>query len=323
MKSFNVLVTGAAGYLGRETVKKLCADKSFATVIATDIQDNPIGFEKLNCQYLKADIRDPKMTKIFKQYHIDTVIHLASIVTPPKGMKRDFIHSVEIGGTQNILDCALKAAVKKIIVTTSGASYGYYQDNPEWIVETDEIRGNAEFAYSHHKKIIEEMLAEYRENHPELEQLIFRPGTILGKTTKNQITDLFEKRFVMGIKGSKTPFVFIWDQDLVNCFVKGIKDEKSGVYNMAGDGAVNLRDIAKELKKPFLEIPPSIIKGALSVLHRFGLTQYGPEQINFLRYRPVLLNKKLKEEFGYTPEKTSLETFRYYLDQKKCHEVSL
>jgi len=46
------------------------------------------------------------------------------------------------------------------------------------------------------------------------------------------------------------------------------------------------------------------------------LSQYGPEQINFLRYRPVLANDHLKEEFGYVPRLTSEEVFRLYWEAK-------
>ena len=51
----------------------------------------------------------------------------------------------------------------------------------------------------------------------------------------------------------------------------------------------------------------------LALLKPLGLTQYGPEQVNFLRYRPVLDNRRLKEEFGYVPKKTSAEVFAFYL----------
>lgn len=48
---------------------------------------------------------------------------------------------------------------------------------------------------------------------------------------------------------------------------------------------------------------------ALAVARPLGLSQYGPEQVRFLQYRPVLANEALKRDFGYTPEKTSAETF--------------
>ena len=33
----------------------------------------------------------------------------------------------------------------------------------------------------------------------------------------------------------------------------------------------------------------------------------GPEQVAFLRYRPVLSNRRLKEEMGYVPQRTTAE----------------
>jgi UDP-glucose 4-epimerase len=48
-----------------------------------------------------------------------------------------------------------------------------------------------------------------------------------------------------------------------------------------------------------------------------GVTQYGPEQVNFLRYRPVLSNRRLKEVLGYTPQKTTRDVFEFFLECRK------
>lgn len=313
-----VLITGAAGYLGSEVIKVISKDSRFEKIIGADVRDRPAYLDGLNFTYVKADVRDAGgMLRLMKEHQIDTVVHLASIVNPGKDSSRAFEYAVDVQGTQNVLDACIQTGVKKIIVTSSGAAYGYHKENAEWIDEKDPIRGNYEFAYSHHKKLVEEMLAAYRKSNPELKQLIFRPGTILGVTTKNQITNLFEKKIVMGIKGSKSPFVFIWDRDVVNCVVKGIIEDRDGIFNLAGDGALSLKEIAEILKKPYLPIPPGFLSGALGVLKKMSLTQYGPDQVNFLRYRPVLSNKRLKSEFGYIPEKTSRDTFLFYLEHKK------
>jgi len=59
-------------------------------------------------------------------------------------------------------------------------------------------------------------------------------------------------------------------------------------------------------------LPPSLLRAVLATLHPLGLTRYGPEQVDFLRYRPVLDNRRLKQELGYTPRKTSREVFDFY-----------
>ena len=152
---------------------------------------------------------------------------------------------------------------------------------------------------------------------PQMKQFVFRIGSVLGINVNNLITDMFKKPIVTGIRGSNAPFVFIWDEDLVNILLEGITSEKPGQYNVAGDGAVNLPDIAKKLKKKYISIPSKVVEKALVFLKGAGLSQYGPEQVKFLKYRPVLDNKKLKEVFGYTPKKTSLQVFNYYLDNRK------
>ena len=51
----------------------------------------------------------------------------------------------------------------------------------------------------------------------------------------------------------------------------------------------------------------------LRVGRMLRLTVHGPEQVGFLRHRPVLANDALKRDFGFTPAKTSAEAFESYL----------
>jgi UDP-glucose 4-epimerase len=50
-----------------------------------------------------------------------------------------------------------------------------------------------------------------------------------------------------------------------------------------------------------------------------GISRYGPEQLDFLRYRPVLLNTAPKTRFGYMPKKTSAQAFDAYAAARQQH----
>ena len=314
----NVLITGAAGYIGHQLVQYL-SEKTNYTIIACDIRDDHPFKTFTNVTYLKMDIRSDDVLRILKESTVDVVVHLASIVTPGKKSNREFEYSVDVLGTKNILEACVQTDVKRIIISSSGAAYGYHPENSNWLTEENPIRGNEEFAYSYHKRLVEEMLAQYRKTHPELEQSIFRIGTILGKSVRNQITNLFDQRLLFGISGSDSPFVFIWDQDVVRCFAQAIDSEKTGIFNLAGDGALSINELGTLMAKRVVKIPGALVASGLFVLKRLKLSQYGEEQVRFLKYRPVLSNEKLKKQFGFTPEKTSLEVFEYYLKHKKLN----
>lgn len=310
-------MTGGAGYIGSTLIQYLLKTYPTWNVLATDIKPMPISIESSNFEFLTLDISDRNIViDTIQTWKPDSIVHLASILNPPPGMSEEVQWKIDVHGTKNVLDGAVYARTNQVIITSSGAAYGYHKENKEWIEESDPIRGHSAFVYSKHKREVEELLSEYRKIYPQLKQLILRPGTILGKTVNNLITDMFRKPFVMGILGHKSPFVFIWDEDVIQIIVKGIAENKEGSYNLAGDGALSLEEISRMIRKPYLPIPAFLLQSILWILRLFRLTQYGPDQIDFLRYRPVLANQQLKNVFGYTPKYNSKETFIAYLNAK-------
>jgi UDP-glucose 4-epimerase len=243
-----------------------------------------------------------------------TVVHLASVVAVGGDDRRDY--EIDVLGTRNVLEACLAAGVGHLIVTSSGAAYGYHADNPVPLRESDPLRGNEDFPYARNKREVEEMLARWRSDHPQLRQTVFRPCTVLGPTTNNQITALFERPVVTGLSGTATPFSLIADSDVVAALAQAVRTGKSGIYNLAGDGTLSLREIARLNGKPFVPIPPAAMKGALWLLYALGLTKLTAQNVKFIQYRPVLDNTRLKSEFGYSPALDARAVFERYRDER-------
>jgi UDP-glucose 4-epimerase len=312
-----VLVTGADGFLGRTVLAALCEQGGLEVLVALDVRDVPPDRRLMGVAYQQQDVRDARIAETIADHAIDTVVHLASIVTPGKDSKRAFEHSVDVGGTRNVLEACVANGVRHVVVSSSGAAYGYHADNPAWMTESQPLRGNAVFAYADHKRQVEEMLADYRARHPALAQTVLRIGTILGEHVDNQITALFEKKRLIAIRGSASPFVFVWDEDVTGAIAHALAGAPPGCYNLAGDGALTIHEIASRLGKRATDWPAGVLKTALSVGSALGVSRYGPEQLDFLRYRPVLLNTALKARFGYVPRKTSSEAFDAFVAARK------
>lgn len=305
-----VLVTGGSGFLGSSVVPGLVADGH--EVVSTDLRmpSAPVP----GARHLVMDVTSAtEVDGVLGSQRPEVVVHLASVVTPGKASSRELEHAVDVEGTRHVLDACLAHGVRRVVVSSSGAAYGYHADNGAahggWLTEDDPVRGNEEFAYSHHKRLVEEMLAELRREQPQLEQVVLRIGTILGERVDNQITALFRRPRLLKIRGSASPFVFVWDEDVVAVIERAVVSPVTGVFNVAGDGALTVDEIAARLGKPTLTLPEPLLRAALAVGKRLGVTRYGPEQTVFLQYRPVLDNTRLKEVFGYAPSRSSAEAF--------------
>lgn len=314
-----ILVTGAAGFIGRQAVAALAAQlPPDSRIIATDVRPPPVpadGADRVEARVL--DIRGPSLAELCADEGVDAVLHLAAVVNPPPGMDRAELQSIEVGGTRKLVDACLHTGVRQLVYTSSGAAYGYHADNPALLTEDDALRGNEIFAYADHKRRIEELLARVRLDHPALGQLVFRVSTILGPTVDNQITAMFERPVVIGVRGADTPFCFVWDADVVACLVHGLLAGRTGVFNLTGRGVMTLREIAHEMGGRYVALPEAWLRRGLALGHDRGWTGLGPEQVIFLKHRPVLSTARLEAEFGVVPRLSSREVFALYRDSRR------
>jgi len=302
-----VLVTGGSGYLGSLAVDALVGAGA-GPVVSVDV-DGPAKRRDEVVEVL-GDIRHLDLAGLIDRHDVTAVVHLAAIITPPVGMSRAELRDIEVSGTTRVVDACLDAGVEHLTVASSGAAYGYTPVNrlrPR--VESDPVPGHPRMAYARHKAEVEAFLARTRSQHPGLGQLVLRPGTVLGDGTDNRLAALFTRRVILGPTGTGVPFVFVWDRDVAAVIARGVTERVTGVYNLAGDGVLTLEDIAAIEARPYLRVPPLLMAAVLGVLSRARLSPYDPEEVDFLRYRPVLDNTAVKRAFPGLPRLTTAEVY--------------
>ena len=302
-----VLLTGASGYVGTLLGARLAALPD-VSVTGVDVRPRPGGVVPVRA----LDIRDPALAVLLRDQRIDAVVHLAAVLEPTRDRARDF--DIDVNGTRHVIAACVAAGVRHLTVTSSGAAYGYHADNPVPLGEEHALRGDAAFSYADHKRQVEALLAEARAKHPALGQLVLRVGPVVGAATRNQITALFHQRVLLAVRGYDAPFAFVWDEDLVAVLAHGVAHEVTGVFNVAGSGALTMREIGVLLEKPVLAVPAAVLRAALWAGRRLGVSRYGPEQVRFLQHRPVLSNAKLLREFGVPLRKTAREAFQTFAE---------
>lgn len=136
-----VLITGAAGYIGQQLLNQLAVQHPQWLLIAADIRPQNRAGMKLNIEPVLLDISQPAAVEdCVATWQPQAIVHLASVVTPPPGMSEAQLHAIDVGGTQALIQAAAAHGVEHLIVTSSGAAYGYDPQNAEWLDEDQPLR---------------------------------------------------------------------------------------------------------------------------------------------------------------------------------------
>ena len=116
-----VLVTGAAGQLGRWIVKEL-RNREYE-IKALDRKGFPKEPQFDGVETIYADIADP-LSVISAAAGCDAIIHTAAYTSPHNAQPAELMR-VNVIGTQNILEAAMAHGIKKTIITSSVGALGF------------------------------------------------------------------------------------------------------------------------------------------------------------------------------------------------------
>jgi len=121
MKIRNILITGAAGFVGSHLAERLLGEG----YRVTGIDNLATGVQKQvpkSVRFFKRDIRDPSIVSLFG--NIQAVFHLAA-KNCISDCQNDPVETTDINvrGTANVLEACRKANVSRVIVAESSALY--------------------------------------------------------------------------------------------------------------------------------------------------------------------------------------------------------
>lgn len=132
----NILITGAAGFIGSQLAYRLYKDGENVTLVdnfSYGSEDNLIFEDKdFRDEIYHKDIRDTEfMYELFKEKCFDTVYHIAAI-TPLPDCQNNPVEAVDVNvrGTVMMLDLVRKYGVKRMIFASTSAVYENNTDFP-------------------------------------------------------------------------------------------------------------------------------------------------------------------------------------------------
>lgn len=203
----NILVTGGAGFIGRETVEKFV--RRGYNVVAFDLAEqfarHADFFKELrdcgNLRLVSGSILDRTAVRA-AMLDAEVVIHLAAMLGVRKTEENRLgCLDININGTDNVLNACVMDGVRKIVFASSSEVYGEPTRNP--ILETDETKGKTVYAVS--KLAGEELIKGYHQLYQDLQYTIIRFFNTYGE---GQVAQFVLVRFVKNVLEGKNPVVY-------------------------------------------------------------------------------------------------------------------
>ena len=193
----NVLVTGGLGFIGSKVVLQLLKKNISVIVADIDIEKNrsklenninKIGKDKNLIKYEKLDITNyHNVEKIFQDYNLDSVIHLAYGIGTICEENPLLASKINIVGTTTIFEMIVKYKIRRLVFTSSETVYGANQEFfGNKAVTEDDFSGidNHFFTYGVMKLLNEFMAEKYIKRHG-CSIAYTRPSVVFGYGRQN------------------------------------------------------------------------------------------------------------------------------------------
>jgi len=322
-----VAVTGPTGTFGFGLVPLLQDDHRVARIVG--IARRPFdpaehGWTKM--AYRQGDVRDaPSLERAFEG--ADVVVHLAFLITGTAS--RATTREINVDGTLHAVRAAAAAGARRFVYASSVAAYGFHADNPVGMTEDWPVRPAEHLFYAQEKAELEHLLHDEIAAHPDLALYLVRPSIVVGPHTLGA-KDLLPGRLapvgrrLAGLVGRlpvpvpapvpDVPLQLVHEDDVGRALVQCIVGAgPPGAYNIAGDGVLSARDVARALGVLPLPLPAGVVRTAARAVAALPDLPFLPPATGWaeaVSHPSIMDTTKAKRELGWMPRHTGLEALQ-------------
>jgi UDP-glucose 4-epimerase len=327
-KGLTVAVTGPTGDIGRSFVRALDRSRDVARIVGMARRPfDPAAHGWKKVEYRRGDITDRGSVEALVE-GADVVVHLAFAIFGD----RETTQRVNLEGSRNVFEATVAAGVPRLVYASSVAAYGFHDENPQPLTEDVPPRGTERHYYSRQKAELEALLDALLAG-TELDAYVFRPCIVAGPEAPTLIEEipyvklggrvpgavrrLFDVMPILKpvIPDPGVPFQLVHHDDVASAMVAGTLGRgRPGVYNLAGDGAITVKDLADALGWYSIPVPDLAVDATAEVVARIPFAPAEASWIEAIR-TPVLMGTgKARRELRWRPKHDARETLRATVD---------
>jgi UDP-glucose 4-epimerase len=291
-----VAILGLRTFVGRELALRLAARA--VRVVGLDLRrpfglDDRVGFHRVDLTAPRADAR---IAEILEEERVEAVVHAAFRTDPTPDLELD--HEIDAVGSLHVMNACAAAKVRRLVVASTTMSYGPHPDNPNYLTEEHPLRGHPAAHAVRNRIEMEQLLADWRERHPDAEVTVLRTCWAIGPTFSNRVVRYFSLPVVPLPIGYDPLLQLVHEQDLLDAFDRALFASRPGVFNVVGSGVLPLSALFRLAGKRTIALPaPLLDRVALPASQ--GQTGDPPAAFfDYLRYLWVADGRRGWDAFG-------------------------
>jgi UDP-glucose 4-epimerase len=323
-EGLTVAVTGPTGEIGKPFIRALERSRSVKRIIGMarrpfDPRDH--GWRKT--EYRQGDVLDREAVDRLVA-GADVVVHLAFIVLQASDRTRD----INLEGSRNVFAAAVAAGAKRLVYTSSVAAYGFHDENPVPLTEDVPARGSDEFPYSAQKAELEGVLRETTDG-ADTDVYVFRPCIVagpdarmlveaipyvrLGDALPGAVRALFDQVPVLKpvLPDPGVRFQLVHHDDVAAALRAAVEGKGDpGVYNLAADGEMTMKDLADALGWYAVPVPELAVDATAEIVTRLPFVPAEAKWVQAGR-TPVLMDTaRARKALRWRPKHSTQETLK-------------
>lgn len=292
-----IAVTGGAGYIGSFLIQELLAKNHKVISIDNETTGNYRYLRILNNSNLtiiNGDVRDSKhLQKIFQ--NVDAIAHLAALPGLIQCMESpEEAVSINIFGTQNVLETAIKTNVQKVVFCSTAAVYGKPNKIP--VKETQSLHPMNLYGVT---KLTGEKILEYYYKNSKINTVSLRFGNVYGVGMYTKWNTVVPKFVELGLSGKPLSIFgdgnstrdFVHVEDICQAIILSLTNPKvkCDVFNV-GNECTTINGIANLVSEAIESITGIKVE-----------KQWLPPRVGETKEFAYNLSK-IKQKLGYKPE---------------------
>lgn len=319
-----VLVTGVSRFLGGHLAARLAANPDIDRVLGVDTVPPPRDLLRRmgRAEFVRADIRNPLISKVIEHAEVDTVVHASLSANPGSSGGRATMKEMNVIGTMQLLAACQKApTIRRMVLKSTTAVYGSSPRDPALFDETTTPKDLPSGGYAKDAVEIEGYLRGFARRRPDVGVTVLRFSNFIGPRIDTVLTRYFALPVIPTVLGYDARVQLLHEEDALAVLERATSEDLPGVFNVAADGVLLLSQAIRRAGKVPLSVPSVAVGPVSRILRGARLVDFSPEQMRFLNFGRVVDTGRLSRQFGFTPRWTTTQAFDDYVRGRALRPV--